>query len=239
MDNRNLIFDIGTSEGNDSAFYLAKGFDVVAVEADPVTFAAYVERFKAEIAAGRLVALNRAAAATSGEPLTFWRNDKDQGVSSLFRSSKDRYTETQSSHTVTSIAWADLVTIKGVPHYAKIDIEGAEVDFLSGVIDRPAYLSAEAKKVDIVTVLAKLGYDRFRIIDQKAIRGFKLPNPALEGRFVNSNNSDHGSGLFGEELPGRTWLSSGRAADVLGALLEMQREGTILHSWYDVHAFRG
>ncbi len=32
--NTKLIFDIGTSEGNDTDFYLRKGFDVVSVEAD-------------------------------------------------------------------------------------------------------------------------------------------------------------------------------------------------------------
>ncbi len=33
--NDKLIMDIGVSEGNDTAYYLAKGFDVIAVEADP------------------------------------------------------------------------------------------------------------------------------------------------------------------------------------------------------------
>ena len=41
-----LIFDIGMSEGNDSAYYLAKGFDVVGVEADPVAYKSLIERFK-------------------------------------------------------------------------------------------------------------------------------------------------------------------------------------------------
>jgi len=32
---RDLIFDIGANNGDDTAFYLKKGFRVVAIEADP------------------------------------------------------------------------------------------------------------------------------------------------------------------------------------------------------------
>src|SRR4051812_12299597 len=41
----NLIIDVGMHDGGDTAFYLAKGFDVVAVEADPGLAQAGAERF--------------------------------------------------------------------------------------------------------------------------------------------------------------------------------------------------
>ena len=69
--NRDLIIDIGMSEGNDTAFYLAKGFAVVGVEADTALQPHLAERFAAEIASGRLHLLHRAAAATSGKTLRF------------------------------------------------------------------------------------------------------------------------------------------------------------------------
>ena len=59
--NPNLIFDIGASNGTDTQFYLDKGFDVVAVEADPVMYEENLHRFKTSIVQGRLQMLNRAA----------------------------------------------------------------------------------------------------------------------------------------------------------------------------------
>ena len=44
-----VVMDIGVSEGNDTAFYLAKGFQVVAVEADPGMCRTLRSRFAREI----------------------------------------------------------------------------------------------------------------------------------------------------------------------------------------------
>jgi 16S rRNA A1518/A1519 N6-dimethyltransferase RsmA/KsgA/DIM1 with predicted DNA glycosylase/AP lyase activity len=63
-----LVIDIGVSEGNDSAYYLAKGFRVVAVEADSRSCARLRQRFASEIAAGALQLLPFAAADTFGQP---------------------------------------------------------------------------------------------------------------------------------------------------------------------------
>ena len=42
---QNLIFDVGLHKGEDTDFYLKKGFSVVAFEADPDLVAACQERF--------------------------------------------------------------------------------------------------------------------------------------------------------------------------------------------------
>ena len=55
-----LIIDIGTNNGDDTAYYLEKGFNVVAVEANPSLCATLASRFAAEIRDGRL---NRTARA--------------------------------------------------------------------------------------------------------------------------------------------------------------------------------
>src|SRR5690348_14857053 len=41
-----LIYDVGLCDGDDTAFYLAKGFRVVAVEANPALVAAAKQRFE-------------------------------------------------------------------------------------------------------------------------------------------------------------------------------------------------
>jgi 16S rRNA A1518/A1519 N6-dimethyltransferase RsmA/KsgA/DIM1 with predicted DNA glycosylase/AP lyase activity len=53
-----LVYDIGMNNGDDTAFYLACGFRVVAVDADPHLAALAAKRFKAELEAGRLTILN-------------------------------------------------------------------------------------------------------------------------------------------------------------------------------------
>jgi hypothetical protein len=40
-----LLYDVGMNNGDDTAYYLYKGFRVVAVEADPVLVEAARERF--------------------------------------------------------------------------------------------------------------------------------------------------------------------------------------------------
>src|SRR3954451_8551335 len=55
MKRRDLIMDIGAHAGDDSRFYLDKGFAVVAVEANPVLVAQMKERFSEEIEKGFLV----------------------------------------------------------------------------------------------------------------------------------------------------------------------------------------
>jgi len=61
-----LIFDIGVGNGDDTAFYLAKGFRVVAVEANPVLVAAAKRRFDEDIQAGRLAIVEKAIATKPG-----------------------------------------------------------------------------------------------------------------------------------------------------------------------------
>jgi 16S rRNA A1518/A1519 N6-dimethyltransferase RsmA/KsgA/DIM1 with predicted DNA glycosylase/AP lyase activity len=43
--NEKLIIDVGVSEGNDTAFYLKKGFTVVGVEVDPTLIPLIRKRF--------------------------------------------------------------------------------------------------------------------------------------------------------------------------------------------------
>ncbi|HRP12604.1 MAG TPA: hypothetical protein PLK37_16385 [Terricaulis sp.] len=56
--NPNLIFDIGMHVGQDSDFYLRKGFNVVAVEANPLLAAAGEKRFAQALRERRLTLLN-------------------------------------------------------------------------------------------------------------------------------------------------------------------------------------
>lgn len=51
---RDLVFDVGLYNGDDTAYYLYRGFRVVAVEANPYYASRARQRFAPEINAGRL-----------------------------------------------------------------------------------------------------------------------------------------------------------------------------------------
>lgn len=162
-----LIYDIGMHNGNDTAFYLAGGFRVIAVEADPDLVAAANMRFKAEIEAKRLIILNIAIAenATTAE---FWINEKRSALNSFSRKLAARDGEPHHSILVPCGRLDQLLAKYGVPFYIKIDIEGNDLiccnQLSSG--NKPEYISVEMSHEDLLLKLRDLGYDRFKLINQ-------------------------------------------------------------------------
>jgi hypothetical protein len=71
---QNLIYDVGLHLGEDTEFYLKKGFNVVAVEANPVNAAKTADRLKAYVEAGQLTIVNKAITRDEG-PTTFFVSD--------------------------------------------------------------------------------------------------------------------------------------------------------------------
>ena len=61
-----LIFDVGAHCGEDTEFYLKKGFRVIAVEANPVLCEQLVQKFGPFLADGRLVLVNKAVSNVAG-----------------------------------------------------------------------------------------------------------------------------------------------------------------------------
>src|SRR5579862_2392045 len=61
-----LIYDVGMYDGTDTAAYLAQGYRVVAIEANPQLVALAEKRFAREIADSRLQILNVAVGSNSG-----------------------------------------------------------------------------------------------------------------------------------------------------------------------------
>ena len=74
MVDRSLIFDVGCNDGQDSDFYLKKGFRVVGVEANPALCEALKKRFAQEIAEGRFILVCEAIAEQAGE-VEFYLNE--------------------------------------------------------------------------------------------------------------------------------------------------------------------
>ena len=238
MPDPNLVFDIGVSDGTDTAFFLAKGFRVVAVEADPVAFGVLQGRFAGPIATGQLTLLNRAAADTSGEIVSFWRDDNQQSHSSLAPSAN------RSEVKVPTIAWPDLLVKAGAaPRMCKIDIEGSEPPFLSSMkdsVDLPTYISAEVQTFTPVEMFHRLGYRQFRLINQTIWHAIQLPDPPREGKLVPKPGTVNAwSGPFGRELPGEKWFSFDEVREQYVSLHKLWQLGTVLAGWLDCHAWNG
>jgi FkbM family methyltransferase len=230
---RNLIFDIGMSEGNDTAFYLAKGFAVVGVEPDVQAYLALRERFDSAISSGRLKIYNFAAAQSHGEMVEFFHHEQHQGISGLSCGRPEFVPGSYRRYPVLTINWAALVAAHGVPHYMKVDIEGHEVAFLRGLAGGrggPEYLSVECYRLEVVEMLYELGYRRFKLVDQ-APESFRLPAPQREGDEIAWTQWHHASGPFGRDLTGE-WLDF----EAFKAAWQAARPAQAV-SWFDCHAW--
>ena len=215
-----LIYDIGMHDGDDSEFYLLKGFRVVAVEADPDLCQAAKERFQPSLQSGQLTIVNRAIVPKAG-PATFYRSSTPGWgtVVEEWHRYNVAHGVAAGSLVVDGITLADLVGIHGQPFYLKVDIEGmdrAALESLAETMVRPPYVSMETSfersptlasiRLDFDT-LVRLGYDRFKLVDQDMVPQQLPPSPARMGRYVPHSFTSSASGLFGEEAPGE-WLSA-------------------------------
>lgn len=237
-----LIYDIGMHDGEDSEFYLLKGFKVVAVEADPETSLSTAKRLGRFLATGQLTIVNRAIAAERG-PVTLFRSARPgwSTIVSKWNDDNEALGATSEAITVEAMTLADLVGEHGDAFYMKLDIEGMDrraLESLATTSVRPRYISMETTfardpsfttfKAD-VELLSELGYDRFKIIDQSRVADQSPPQPALAGRYLPSRFASGPSGLFGEETPG-PWLS-------MEAALAAFR-GIMRRNWLDVRLYR-
>src|SRR5207245_961393 len=118
-----LIFDVGAHNGDDTGYYLEKGYRVVAVEANPLLAQSMTARFEAAIDAGRLTVLNVGIAQESGT-LPFWVNDDNSVWSSFDREVGGRHGSRCHAIDIECVSLDALIRQFGAPHYLKIDIEG-------------------------------------------------------------------------------------------------------------------
>jgi FkbM family methyltransferase len=219
--NAQLIYDVGAHLGEDTDFYLRKGFTVVAIEANPVLAKKLRERFRSKLSDGSLSVIEAAIAENPGE-VDFYVNKSK----SVWGTIRPEWAERNASFGCPSqlvrlkaLTFAEVIMKYGVPYYLKIDIEGADLLCLEGLMDqrdRPKFVSIESEKrswsalLDEFEILIRLGYSRFKIVNQTQIGRQKPPNPAAEGRYVAYSFKRGSSGLFGEETPGR-WLTARQA----------------------------
>jgi FkbM family methyltransferase len=209
-----LVFDIGMHHGRDTEFYLAKGFRVVAVEANTALAEAALKRFSEQVAAGRLAIEHKALSDQPGL-VSFYVNDDKDDWSSL----TEDFAARQGTHfrriEVAGVTLGQLIERHGVPYYLKIDVEGADtlcLRQLSQTDARPAFVSFEAevghpeRLSEQMGLVERMGYNRFQVINQRLHKRTRPPNPPVEGDYCPRRFDGFCSGLFGMELPD-CWLA--------------------------------
>ena len=162
-----LIFDVGMNNGDDTAYYLFKGFRVVAIEADPTLVERARERFAEPISQGRLELVN-VAIGPREETAPFWICESKSEWNSFDRRIASRDGLACHAIEVRCRRFRGLLEQYGVPYYLKIDIEGHDGYCVADLDPRdlPRYLSLEMASVDSLWALRDLGYKSYKLITQ-------------------------------------------------------------------------
>ena len=210
-----LIYDVGMHKGEDTDYYLKKGFRVVAFEANPELVALGRQRFESAIRAGLLVIVSGAIApATGGSEVTFYRN-RDQTVwgtiSEEFAVRNQGFGAPSDTVKVPRVEFSDCLQEFGMPYYLKVDIEGADrccLEALKNFSVVPNYLSIEVDKTSPQLAASEfdaiegLGYDEFCLVQQVGMERVREPSPVREGLATGHAFAAGSSGLFGLDLSG-------------------------------------
>jgi FkbM family methyltransferase len=214
-----LVFDVGMHRGEDTAHYLARGFRVVGVEANPALVRRLHERFAAEVRSGAVTIVPCALGAEPGSAKLAVPWDEELTVlgtasaSGLARARRQGVAMDIVDVAVTTLA--DLFGDFGTPWYLKVDIEGMDTEVVGTMrhlAARPPRLSIESVTtgpdaslrgvVGELRLLRDLGYRRFKLVDQ--CRLAELDGSALraEGLPVTYEYERDASGPFGDDAPG-------------------------------------
>lgn len=216
-----LIYDVGLHKGEDSAFYLAKGYRVVAFEANPELVEQCRKRFASEIAAGRLTIVEGAITDSSASTVRFYKHtESGWGTTSEEWTTRNEKAGEVEPVDVPAVSFTDTLRRTGIPSFMKIDVEGADRLCLEALLDfeqRPQSVSIEANPyyassenlMSEFALLQQLGYDRFALVQQAGVPGSEVLTRTLAGDPLRYRFEEDGSGSFGSDVG--PWLDPERA----------------------------
>jgi len=216
----NLIFDLGFHLGCDSKYYISKGYQIIAVEANPNLCSSWNHN-------NNLILLNKAISETSynNNEVSFFIRKDNLDWSSCNKKLAEQQNGKSEECKVKTITLIDLIHEYGTPYYIKTDVEGCDLtvaEQLSWLEEKPKYVSFELNKVDYFDIfyyLKKAGYTKFQLRNQE-------------------NNDKYCSGYFGEYLPKDKWVDFDEALSRYLKFRELRildRENLSM-GWLDIHA---
>jgi FkbM family methyltransferase len=248
-----LVIDVGLYTGEDTAYYLHRGYRVVAIDANPLMIERAKERFAADILTKRLVLLNVGIFTSSGQ-FDFWISSHDDW-SSFEKANASKLKAQAYAISIPCVRFAEILKQYGVPFYLKIDIEKLDGACLEALTPecRPEYVSWEASIGSLAELekMRSLGYKVFKCIDQMTLKAASLKDVStnrrfqvlrrtftkLESRRLGDWKFKRGlsSGPFGEETDGR-WRSFEEIAYDFAAFCEKNPDDEHWPTWLDFHA---
>jgi FkbM family methyltransferase len=252
---KDLIFDIGMHVGEDTIHYLKEGYNVVAVEANPLLAERGAKQFKKQIASGQLIILNKGIAGKEAT-LPFYVNHRLSDWSSFDKATGTRDNTAYHVIDVPCTTTQILFEQYGIPFYLKVDIEGFDHYCLLDIPNagiKPRYVSCEAVYLDWLDILKAKGYTKFKLINQgnefapvdinqemkPYFAKYEVIKNGLKMRlqkFISFKHLYGSSGPFGEATRG-AWLSYEKVREVYLAFFQNEK-GKPLNtvSWFDFHA---
>lgn len=218
-----LIYDIGMHKGEDTAYYLKKGFRVVGFEANPENAAFCRRRFAEAIAEKQLTIVEGAIIEADfsegkAKKVKFYRNVDHSPWGSACEDWVQRNEIMGTSSEIIEVEATDFkrcLAIYGVPYYLKADIVGLETICLRALLEfenKPDFLSIRSEKFVFgklekeFALLEKLGYDSFQAIQQD-VSQIRAPIDSKEGVTVRHDFDEGASGIFGRDLSRKGWKS--------------------------------
>ncbi|MCE3282686.1 MAG: methyltransferase FkbM family [Chitinophagaceae bacterium] len=249
------IFDIGMHKGEDTRYYLRKGFKVLAVEANPLLAKENGQRFKPAIDAGRLTIVNAGIADHEGI-LPFYVNHRLSEWSSFDKATGTRDNTEYHVIDIPCVTTLSLFERYGIPHYLKVDIEGFDhycLRDIPGSGEKPRYVSCEAVHLEWLDILVDKGYTKFKLLNQA--NDFKPINLQQERsplfpryeiiknglklrlqKFIPFKHLYGSSGPFGEDTAG-DWLAPETVRELYRAFYQYDKKYPLSGaSWFDFHA---
>ncbi len=212
---QNLIYDVGMHKGQDTDYYLKKGYNVIGFEANPGNAEYCKQRFAEAINDNRLKIVEGAivevkAGEQKPDKVKFYRNEDHSPWGSTSEDWAYRNEVMGTSNKliqVDAVDFGECLKKYGIPFYLKADIVGSEMICLRTLLNfenKPDYLSIRSEKViftklqDEFDVLENLGYDKFKVVKQ-CFDHLKITVDDSE-KFYEFEEG--GSGPFGEDTEG-------------------------------------
>lgn len=221
-----LIYDVGMHKGEDTDYYLKKGFRVIAFEANPHLINFCKQRFKDKIESNKLKIIEGAildpSATTKTQTVAFYKNHGLTEWGTVMKNWANRNESLGTSNEIIDVPVINFIHCLndyGIPHYLKIDIEGMDFVCLESLINfknKPDFISIESEKISFkklrreMELLKSLGYNDFKVVNQEDVTSQKEPADSKEGSNINYEFIKGASGLFGNDLPGN-WISLNEA----------------------------
>jgi FkbM family methyltransferase len=182
---KDLIYDVGMHNGDDTAYYLSRGYRVISIEADSGLVEKGKIRFVDQLKNQNLTIINAGIHFEKGM-FDFYINEVHNEWNSFDKSIANRDGLPYHTAKVPCYPFGEILEQYGVPYYLKVDIEGHDYLCIQGLDQKnlPKYISIEGNHIDLLQSLAAKGFKKFKLIFQYNLAQLDLPPNKFWSRWL-------------------------------------------------------